>query len=56
MADEEEDKLPPGKKRAIIGLVLWVLGGLCVVAVFVYLMYLLFMAVHHHYHHHVRHF
>jgi hypothetical protein len=52
--DEEEDESPPGTKRAIAELVLWTLGGLCVVAVFVYLIYVLFMAVHHH--HHYRHF
>jgi len=48
----EEDKLPPGTKRAIVGLILWVLGCLCGVAVLIYLMYLLFMAVHHHHHRH----
>jgi hypothetical protein len=50
--EEDDDKSPPGTKRAIVGLALWVLGGLCVVAVSFYLMYLLFMAVHHHHHRH----
>ena len=48
----EEEKLPPETKRAIVGLILWVLGGLCGVAGLFYLLYLLFMAVHHHHHHH----
>jgi TM2 domain-containing membrane protein YozV len=36
-----EDKLPPETKRAIVGLVFWFLGWICVGAGVFYLIYLL---------------
>jgi uncharacterized membrane-anchored protein len=42
-----KDKLPAETKRAVIGLILLLLGGICGGAVFFYLLYLLRMGLHH---------
>jgi hypothetical protein len=43
-----KDKLPPETKRASIGLILLLLGGICGGAVFFYLVYLLRIGLHRH--------
>jgi hypothetical protein len=45
-ADMTEGKLPPEMKRGILGLILMLLGYICVSAVFFYLIYLLYMSLH----------
>ena len=41
-----EDELPPGMKRAAAGIILTLVGGICASAVFFYVLYRLFIALH----------
>jgi hypothetical protein len=39
-----DDDLPPGMKRAAMGIILTLIGGICGSAVFFYVLYRLFIA------------
>jgi hypothetical protein len=42
-----KDKLPPETKRALVGMIFWLLGGVCITAGFFYTLYVIFMAMRH---------